>query len=206
MSENHHQELRLMSILAQNPPPQTADREAGHLHHMEEGSAASRDSLVESRGSEASMGMRNGECLYNYDVLPQCENACDDKNDNVCRKENIIDLNTLDIYKEGQQFDYLNAVMHEICEENVSCIEDTATNKTILCLAANYSKTGAANALQNSETTVIAQDDRMITTDQIRAKVCENNKLSPSQQEELFKVLSKYQRSLTKRPGRCTEG
>jgi hypothetical protein len=64
MSENHYQEFRLMSVLAQNPPPQTADREAGHLHHMEEGSTASRDSLVESRGSEASIGMRNGECLY----------------------------------------------------------------------------------------------------------------------------------------------
>jgi hypothetical protein len=140
-----------------------------------------------------------------YDVLPQCENACDDENDNVCRKESIIDLNALDIYKEGQQSDYLNAVMHEICEENVRYIEDTATNKTILCLAANYSKTGTANALQNPETTFIAQDDRMITTDQLRAKVSENNKLSPSQQEELFKVLSKYQRSLTKRPGRCTE-
>jgi hypothetical protein len=85
--------------------------------------------------------------------------------------------------------------MHEICEENVRCIEDTATNKTILCLAANYSKTGTANALQNPEITFIAQDATMITTDQLRAKVCENNKLSPSQQEELFKVLSKYQRS-----------
>lgn len=106
--------------------------------------------------------MRNGECLSNYDVLPPCENACDDKNDNVCREGIIIDLNTLDIYKEGQQSDHLNAVMHEICEENVRCIEDTA-NKTILCLAAKYSKTGTANALQNPETTFIAQDDRMIT-------------------------------------------
>ena len=93
----------------------------------------------------------------------------------MCRKESIIDLNTLDIYKEGQQSDYLNAVMHEIYEEKVRCIEETATNKTILCLAANYSKTGTANALQNPETTFIAQDDRMITTGQLRARKIEEN-------------------------------
>jgi len=43
----------------------------------------------------------------------------------------------------------------------------------------------------------------MITGDQLRAKVCENNILSPQQHKELYEVLIKYQQHLTKRPGRC---
>ena len=46
-------------------------------------------------------------------------------------------------------------------------------------------------------------DDGMITADQLRAKVCENNILSPQQQKELYGVLIKYQQHLTKRPSRC---
>jgi hypothetical protein len=43
----------------------------------------------------------------------------------------------------------------------------------------------------------------MITADQLRAKVRENNVLSPQQQNDLYEVLIKYQQHLTKRPGRC---
>jgi len=43
----------------------------------------------------------------------------------------------------------------------------------------------------------------MITADQLRAKVCEKNILSPQQQKELYGVMNKYQEHLTKRPGRC---
>jgi hypothetical protein len=46
-------------------------------------------------------------------------------------------------------------------------------------------------------------DDRMITADQLRAKVCGNSILSPQQQKELYGVLFIYQLHLTKRPGRC---
>ena len=45
----------------------------------------------------------------------------------------------------------------------------------------------------------------MITTEQLRGKVCENNNLSPQQQEDLYNVLVKYQRHLTKRPGKYTK-
>jgi hypothetical protein len=48
------------------------------------------------------------------------------------------------------------------------------------------------------------QDDRIITSDQLRAKVCENNKLSLQQREEIYGLLLKYQQHLTKRPGRCS--
>jgi hypothetical protein len=43
----------------------------------------------------------------------------------------------------------------------------------------------------------------MITADQLRAKVCENNILSPQQQKELYGVSIMYQQRLKKRPGRC---
>jgi hypothetical protein len=35
-------------------------------------------------------------------------------------------------------------------------------------------------------------DDRMITAEQLRGKVNENNNLSPQQQEDLHNVLMKY--------------
>jgi hypothetical protein len=46
-------------------------------------------------------------------------------------------------------------------------------------------------------------DDRVITGDQLRTKVCENNILSPQQQKELYGVFIRYRQHLTKRPGRC---
>ena len=59
------------------------------------------------------------------------------------------------------------------------------------------------NTSHKSEAHVNSLDDRIITADQVRAKVCENNILSPQQQNELYGVLIKYQQHLTKRPGRC---
>jgi len=59
------------------------------------------------------------------------------------------------------------------------------------------------NTSQKPEANVNSLDDRMITADQLRAKVCENNILSPQQQKELYGILIKYQQYLTKRPGRC---
>ena len=55
------------------------------------------------------------------------------------------------------------------------------------------------------DTRQIITDDRMITAEQLRGKVSENNNLSPQQQEDLYKVLIKYQQHLTKRPGKCTK-
>jgi len=48
-------------------------------------------------------------------------------------------------------------------------------------------------------------DDRMITAEQLRGKVSENNNLSPQQQEDLYNVLIKYQQHLKKRPRKCTK-
>jgi hypothetical protein len=56
---------------------------------------------------------------------------------------------------------------------------------------------------QKSGADVNSLDDRTITVDQLRAKGCDNN-ISPQQQQELYEVLIKYQKHLTKRPGRCS--
>ena len=71
-----------------------------------------------------------------------------------------------------------------------------------LCLATSYFEPNYAKTSQKSEANVNSLDDRMITADQLLAKVCENI-LSPQQQKELYGVLIKYQQHLTKRPGRC---
>jgi len=74
--------------------------------------------------------------------------------------------------------------------------------------ATTSSKTAAVDTehiQQGRDTRQLATDDRMITTEQLRGKVCENNNLSPQQQEDLYNVLVKYQRHLTKRPGKCTK-
>ena len=47
--------------------------------------------------------------------------------------------------------------------------------------------------------------DKMITADQLRGRVSENNNWSPQQQENLYNVLVKYQQHLTKRPGKCNK-
>jgi hypothetical protein len=56
---------------------------------------------------------------------------------------------------------------------------------------------------QKSEANLKPSDDRMIIADQLRAKVCESNILSPQQRQKLYAVLLKYQQHMTNRPGRC---
>ena len=72
-----------------------------------------------------------------------------------------------------------------------------------LCLTASYFEPHCVKTSQKSEAKVNSLDGRMITADQLCAKVCENNIFSPQQQKELYGVLIKYQQHLTKRPGRC---
>jgi hypothetical protein len=43
----------------------------------------------------------------------------------------------------------------------------------------------------------------MMTAEQLRGKVSENNNLSTQQREESYNVLATYQQYLTKRPGKC---
>jgi hypothetical protein len=85
--------------------------------------------------------------------------------------------------------------------DNLSNDYDSA-DEARLCLTTSYFAPNYANTSQKPQANVNSLDDR-ITNDQVRAKVCENNILSPKQQKELYGVLIKYQQHLTKRPGRC---
>jgi hypothetical protein len=85
---------------------------------------------------------------------------------------------------------------------NLSSDDDSA-DAARLCLTTSYFEPNYVNTSQKTVANVNSLDDRIITADQLRAKVCENNILSPEQQKELFGVLIKYQHHLTKRPGRC---
>jgi hypothetical protein len=44
----------------------------------------------------------------------------------------------------------------------------------------------------------------MVTAEQLRDKVKEDNRLSPQQQEDLYNLLIQYQKKKKKRPGKCT--
>jgi len=78
-------------------------------------------------------------------------------------------------------------------------------NKRTLRFTTTSSKTDSVDTQQRQDTRQIMTDRRMITAEQLRGKVSENNNLSPQQQEDLYNVLIKYQQHLTKRPGKCTK-
>jgi hypothetical protein len=66
-----------------------------------------------------------------------------------------------------------------------------STDHARLCLTTNYFEPNYVNTSQKPQTNVNSLDDRMITVDQLRAKVCEKNVLTPQQQTELYGVLIK---------------
>jgi len=82
-----------------------------------------------------------------------------------------------------------------------------AANKRSLCFTTTHSETTTVDTQHTKQGlyTRHMTDDRMITAEQFRGKVRENNNLSPQQQDDLYNVLIKYQPHLTKRPGRCTK-
>jgi hypothetical protein len=124
--------------------------------------------------------------------------------DDACRNFHSDDLYILAKDKEGHIVDDCSATEHEINEELRKC-RKVAANKRTLCFTTTSSKTDAVNTQQGLDTRQIVTDDRMITMEQLRGKVSENNNLSPQQQEDLYNVLIKYQQHLTKRPRKCTK-
>ena len=127
--------------------------------------------------------------------------------DDTCWNLHDNDLSTLAKDKEGHVVDDYSATQHEINEE-CSKNMNVAANRRTLCFTTTISKTDAVDTQQTQQgldTRQIMTDDTMITAEQLRGKVSENNNLSPQQQEELYNILIKYQQHLTKRPGKCTK-
>ena len=111
--------------------------------------------------------------------------------------------NALGLNKEGHVADIIDDSTCVIgMLGNLSSDYDSADDAR-LCLTTSYFELNYVNTSQKPQENVNFLDDRMITADQLRAKVCEKNILSPQQQKELYGVLIKYQQHLTKRPGRC---
>jgi hypothetical protein len=84
---------------------------------------------------------------------------------------------------------------------------DDVRSETVLQVdsATNTAGSNALSSMNGVNGCKIKTDDRMISAEQLRAKVCEGNRLSTGQQEDLYKMLAKYQQHLTKRPGKCTQ-
>jgi len=171
------------------------------------------DALVKNEKGGTSGSEKNKEQLIEDEVgilIPRGVRDRDEyvefasRYDDACRNLHHNDLSTLAKDKEGNVVDECCATEHEINEE---CRKDmnVAANKRTLCFTTS-SKTNAVvtqHTQQRLDTRQIMTDDRMITAEQLRVKVSENNNLSPQQQEDLYNVLIKYQKHLTKRPGKC---
>ena len=103
--------------------------------------------------------------------------------DDAYRNFHSDDLNILAKDKEGYIVDDCSATEHEINEELRKC-RKVAANKRTLCFTATSSKTDAVDTQHTQlglDTRKIVTDDRMITAEQLRGKVSENNNLSPQQ-------------------------
>jgi len=125
------------------------------------------------------------------------------RHDDESRNFYSIKANTLAQDKEGHIADDYGATEHEINKEYRKIMN--AANERSLFFTATRSETDAVDTqhTQQGQDSGHMTDDRMITAEQLRGKVRENNNLSP-QQEDLYNVLIKYQH-LTKRPSRCTK-
>jgi hypothetical protein len=166
------------------------------------------DKLGEVSDGEDHTDVHQGDCLLIYDELPHCEDACDVKDFPATygvpsRKVKRACYDALGLNKEGQVADFI---------DDSTCVrgmldklsnDDDSADYARLCLNTSCFEPNNVNTSHNSEAHLNSLEDRMITADQLRAKVCENNILSPQQQNELYRVLIKYQQHLTKRPGRC---
>jgi hypothetical protein len=124
------------------------------------------------------------------------------RHDDECRNFCSNKVNTLAQDKEGHIADDYGATGHKINKECRMIMN--AANERSLCFTATCSETNAVDTQQGLNTGHTT-DNRMITEEQLRGKVNENNNFSPQQQDDLYNVLIKYQQHLTKRPERCTK-
>jgi hypothetical protein len=152
--------------------------------------------------------MHQSVCAEAEDRSLYCEDACDVKDfsanyDAAGRSNERGCYDTLVLNKEGQVADIIDDSM---CVrergDNLSDDDDSVGDARLYSTTSSF-EPNYVTQLQKRETNVNFQDDRMITADQLRAKVCESSILLPQQQNELYEVLIKYQQHLTKRPCRC---
>jgi hypothetical protein len=209
-SEDLFRNFGLVSVYPRKQQDLTADR---GQHHTDPSITTKGNALVEDEREEAI----NNECQQQRIedevnmLVPRRVCNRDDyedftsKYDDGCRNVQRNELVTLAKDKEGHIVDKCSAIGHQINEENKENMTNAVNRKT-LCLTTTSSKTNAIGEHQRQhrrDTRQIKTDDRMMTAEQLRGKVGENNNLSTQQREELYIVLAKYQRHVMKRPGKC---
>jgi len=211
-SENQFRDFGLVTDFPRELLSLTADR---GQHPTDPSVTAKGDALVENERGGTIVSKKNKEQLIEDQVHVLISRRVSDRDeyvefvsryDDACRNFQSNDLNTLAKDKEGHIVDDCSSTEHEIREESRKNMND-ATNKRTLCFTTTCSKTNAVDTQrkqQGLDTRQITTEDRMITAEQLRGKVSENN-LSPQQQEDLYNVLIRYQQQLTKRPGKCTK-
>jgi hypothetical protein len=140
--------------------------------------------------NEASMHQRKKDCTGNT-IATKHERGYESLRKNYATFAEV---------KESQNPDNSIADKRELPKNKND--NNEGAESTSLCLATTCPKTDDVTSSQESGINKIRTDDRMISAEQLRAKVCEGNRLSTEQQDDLYKVLAKYQQHLTKRPGK----
>ena len=169
----------------------SADSDIGQQRHLERTATVTRDKSGEVSDGEAHTDTHHGDCLLIDDGLLHCEDACDVTDfpaayDVPSRKVKRGCYDALGLNKEGQVADFIDDSTYVRGRFDNLNNDDDSADDARLCLSTSYFEPNYVNTSQEPEANVNSLDGRIITADQLRAKVCENNILSPQQQEELY--------------------
>jgi hypothetical protein len=208
-----------MTIHPQTQNPSTAVR-VGH-HHTKNSATEGVDESAQGRKQETGTRIGDGEYVPNDNKICECLKNEDDEASEQQGKRNCAEnavavkhgrgsrvcrhtLATFAEVRDSKNTDSLFADKQELIKDNDESKREVA-HSTSLCLATSWPETDDVTSARESGTSKLKPDGRTMSEGQLRAKVCEDNRLTPEQQEDLYKVLAKYRIQLTKRPGKCTK-
>jgi hypothetical protein len=178
--------LALRSTLPSTTAHIPAESSTGEPQQLGHTLVAAGEKLGEASDSGIHTNIHQGDCLLSDDELPHCEDACDDTdfpmNCHVpSRKVRPRCSYALGLVEQGQVADVIG---------DFSCVEGKLDNLNDncgsadcvrMCLSTHYLGPINATKSQRPKSDVNCTDDRDVTATQLRAKVCENNTLSPQQ-------------------------
>jgi len=205
-SENCFCDLGLMSIHSQTQNHLTAVNK-GH-HYTKNLARGGVDESVKDQKRETGTYVEDSEHLLDDDK--KCECLLNDDNEASMQqsKRNCVEsvtaaknergyklcqegFTTFAEVKESQISDSLFNDKYELIKDNNGNNNEVA-DRTSLCVATTCPKTDNVTSPQESGTNKLGTDDRTISEEQLRTQVCEDNRLSIEQQEDLYNVLAKY--------------
>jgi hypothetical protein len=165
----------------------SADSNKSRSTHLEYTPAATGYKLGKFSDGDAHTSVHQGDCLLIDDKLPHCEGACDvtdlpAKFDAASERVKCGCDDALGWNKEGQMADVIDDFQCVKAMLDNLDKEDANADDARLCSTVSYFEPNYANMSQKSVANLNSSDDRMITADQLRAKVCEKHILSPQHQ------------------------